>query len=474
MNKALNVDVCVIGGGAGGLSVAAGAVQMGATVALVEAKKMGGDCLNYGCVPSKALLAAAKTAHVMRQASQFGLPSANPAIDIATVMAQVKAVIAKIAVHDSVERFEQMGVTVVQAPGHFYDANSLIAGDIVIPARRFVIATGSVPAIPPIPGLEKVHFYTNETIFDLAENPSHLIVIGGGPIGCELAQAFVLLGINVTLVEAFGILPRDEPDLVEILRAQFIGQGLTLQEKIRVVEVRQTQGGITVIIEKNGEQHAIEGSHLLVATGRAPNVKNLHLEAAGIEYTPRGITVDAGLRTTNRRVYAVGDAAGSYQFTHVASYHAGIVLRNLLFWLPTKVDYRAVPWVTYTYPELAHAGLSVDEAKKKYADAKVFTVDFRENDRAQTEHETVGQIKVVTTRRGVVVGVTILGVHAGELLLPWIEVIRARKTLAGLASVVAPYPTLSEISKRVAGEYYKPLLFSPWTRRIVRLLGRFG
>lgn len=322
--------------------------------------------------------------------------------------------------------------------------------------------------------MKKVRFYTNETIFDLAENPSHLIVIGGGPIGCELAQAFVLLGIKVTMVEAFAILPRDEPDLVSILRSQFMAQGLNLHEKIRVVEVQQAQNGVRVVIEKNGVQQALEGSHLLVATGRVAQVKNLHLEAAGIDYTPRGITVDARLRTTNRRVFAVGDVAGGYQFTHVASYHAGIVLRNILFRLPTKVNYQAVPWVTYTYPELAHVGLSVDEALKKDRGAKILTFDAADNDRAQAEHETIGQIKVVTTRGGVVLGVTILGVNAGELLLPWIELIQSRKTLAGLARVIAPYPTLSEISKRVAGEYYKPMLFSQWTQRLVKLLRRLG
>lgn len=474
MTRSIKVDIAIIGGGAGGLSVAAGASQMGAKVALIEANHMGGDCLNYGCVPSKSLLAAAKMAQAMRSAERLGIPNAAPIIQISEVMASVKRVIDTIAEHDSVERFQALGVEVIQAPGVFLSPHTLKAGDTVIKARHIVIATGSSPAIPPIPGLDKVAFYTNETIFNLTENPSHLIVIGGGPIGCELAQAFLLLGIKVTVLEVFNILPRDEQDLVAILRETLIDQGLNLHEAIKVMDICETEQDIEVTIEKDKVPLKIQGSHLLVATGRRPNIMNLHLDAANIQYTPKGIQVDQRLRTSNSRVYAIGDAAGSYQFTHIAAYHAGIVLRNILFKLPAKTHYDAVPWITYTHPELAHVGLSSAEALKQDPQCKTLTWSFSDNDRAQTERDTTGQIKLITSKKGQILGVTILGAHAGELLMPWIMAIHDKRTVRCMTDIIAPYPTLSEINKQVASAYYTPLLFSKRTRLLVRFLRFFG
>ena len=474
MSAVLKTDIAIIGAGAGGLSVAAGAVQMGARVILIESHQMGGDCLNYGCVPSKALLAAAKTAHSIRHADDFGIQSQRPEIDIPTVMASVQKVINKLAVHDSVERFEKLGVKVLSASAAFVDGHTILAGDTSIQARRFVIATGSTPAVPPIPGLTEVKFYTNESIFGLTEHPQHLIIIGGGPIGCELAQAFLLLGVKVTVIEGSTILPRDEQDLVATLRATLLSEGLNLYEQAKVMEVQSYDEMIAVSLEHAGEKITLQGSHLLIATGRRPNINQLNLAAAHIKYSAQGITVNSRLRTSNSHVYAMGDVIGSYQFTHIAGYHAGIILRNILFRLPAKVNYTAVPWVTYTQPELAHVGLSSVEALKLDPHIKVFTCEFANNDRAQTERESVGKIKLITNKKGLILGVTILGPQAGELLAPWISAIQNKKTVRTLTEIIIPYPTLSEINKRVASEYYMPLLFSECIKKIVKFLNFFG
>lgn len=464
MSKVTKVDICILGAGAAGLSVAAGAVQMGARVALIEAGKMGGDCLNYGCVPSKALLAAAKKAHL-----------ATPSqIDFENVMRHVQNVIDTLAPNDSTERFEKLGVTVIKAKACFENKTTVLAGDQIIKARRFVIATGSSPLIPPIPGIDAVRFYTNETIFQLTEKPAHLIIIGGGPIGCELAQAFLWLGIKVTVLERQSILSKDEPDLVGILRQQLVSQGLLLHENVEITALKQNNNHIEVIIQKNGIQQILEGSHLLIAIGRKVNVEHLNLSMAGVAYTPKAIPVDKRLRTTEHHIFAIGDVIGSYQFTHMASYHAGIVIRNILFRLPAKVQDSAVPWVTYTDPELAHVGLLERDALQQDPKAQILTWNFKENDRAQIEGEITGKIKVMISRRRVILGVSILGSHAGELLLPWISLIHEKKKIGSMANLIVPYPTLSEISKRVASEYYTPILFSKRTRLLVRLLALLG
>lgn len=401
MENSLKIDICIIGAGAGGLSVAAGAAQMGATVALVESGKMGGDCLNYGCVPSKSLLAAAKTAQVIRTAEPFGIHSTEPEINFAKVMAYVHEVIKTISTtKDSIERFTKLGVKVIQAQGKFIDAKTLQAGETAISARRFVVATGSSPAIPSILGLDKVSFYTNETIFNLTKKPEHLIIIGGGPIGCELGQAFLMLGSKVTILDVNTILAHDEPDLVEILKTHLLTQGLAIYEQVKINSIRQNTNQIEVMLEINGHQQTITGSDLLVATGRHANINDLNLESAAVRYTDKGIVVNSKLQTSNKRIYAIGDVTGKYQFTHVANYQAGIVLQNILFRVPAKVNYRALPWVTYTEPELAHVGLSSEEANKRYSRTKTLTWDYSEIDRALAEHKTLGKIKVVASKEG--------------------------------------------------------------------------
>ncbi|MDG4603976.1 MAG: FAD-dependent oxidoreductase [Defluviicoccus sp.] len=477
MVRAISADICVIGAGSAGLSVAAGAAQMGARTVLIEAARMGGDCLNTGCVPSKALLAAAKAAANIRHAGRFGVQAGEPQVDFVAVNRHVHDVIAQIAPHDSVERFTGLGCTVIQARARFVDERTVEAGEQRIRARRFVIATGSRAAVPPIPGLADIPFLTNENIFENKVLPEHLIVIGGGPIGCEMAQAHRRLGARVSVLDLATILPKDDPDLVAVVRQVLRADGISIEEGAKILKLERRDGGVAVAVavaDGDGEREIV-GSHLLVAAGRRPNVEDLGLEAAGVQYGPKGIAVDQRLRTSNRRIFAAGDVAGSYQFTHLAGYHAGIVLRNALFRLPAKVDIGALPWVTYTDPELAQVGLTEVQAHAEgREDVRVLTSTFAENDRARTERATEGLIKVVVSKRGQILGAGIAGAHAGELILPWVLAVGQRMKIGTLAGVIAPYPTFSEISKRAAGSYYTPTLFSPRTRRLVRMLRWLG
>jgi len=468
----LQADLCIIGAGSGGLSVAAGAAQMGAAVVLVEKHRMGGDCLNTGCVPSKALLAAAHAAQAVRSSGRFGVNGHEPAVDFARVHAHVHGVIAAIAPHDSVARFEGLGVTVLQAEARFTGPDEVLAGDTRIRARRFVVATGSAPAIPPVPGLAETPFLTNETVFGLTERPDHLLVLGGGPIGVEMAQAFRRLGAAVTLVERGAILPKDEPEAVAILRARLLAEGISLREQAEVAAARRGANGVELELRGEAGAEVLRGTHLLVAVGRRPNMAGLGLEAAGIATTPRGITVDAGLRTSNRRVFAIGDVAGGPQFTHIAGYHAGIVIRAALFGLPAKVDDAALPWVTYADPELAHVGLTEAAAREAGHAVSVLMQPLSGNDRAQAEGETEGLAKIVLGRRGRILGATLVAPRAGEMIGMWGLAIQKRLPIGAIASWLAPYPTMAEISKRAAGGFYTPALFGPRTRRLVGLVQR--
>ena len=468
MTRPLAPDLCIIGAGSAGLAVAAGAAQMGADVVLIERGLMGGDCLNFGCVPSKSLLAAARLADLARRGAALGIISARPDIDFAAAADGVQNVIAAIAPNDSVERFEGLGVRVLRREARFTSPRTLRAGDIEVRPRRFVIGTGSYPAVAAIPGLADVPYLTNETIFANRERPDHLIVIGGGPIGIEMAQAHRRLGARVTVLDIGPVLPRDDPELVASLTGHLADEGIAIRPGVEIAGIER-DGDAIVIRLADGER--IAGSHLLVAAGRRPSIEALDLAAAGIEATAKGITVDARLRTTNRHAFAIGDVAGGPQFTHVALYHAGIVIRNALFRLPAKVDYRALPWVTYTDPELAQVGLTQDAAGE---DARVLRWPFSENDRAQTERDTEGLVKIVLARNGRVLGASILGTGAGDLILPWALAIAQKLKIGALANLIVPYPTRSEASKRAAGCYYTPTLFSPRTRRLVRFLARFG
>lgn len=453
----LKPDLCVLGAGSAGLVVAAGASQMGASVILLEPGEMGGDCLNYGCVPSKALLSAA---------------ARTPKPTYADAMANVERAIAAIAPNDSQERFEGLGVQVIRQAGRFADARTVETADGTrIRARRFVIATGASAFIPPVPGLAETPHLTNETLWQLQEKPEHLLIMGGGPIGCEMALAHARLGCQVTVIEMASILPKDDPELVDLLRQRLVAEGIVLREGVSVEGASGTPGNITLTLT-GGE--TVTGSHLLVAAGRKANTGSLNLEAAGIQTERGAVKTDASTLTTNRRVYAIGDVAGGPQFTHAAGYQAGVVLKRALFGLFwTKADHGLMPWVTYTDPELAHIGLNEAMARGKHGgDIRILRFPFAENDRAIATGKTGGLVKVITTPKGRILGCSILGAGAGELILPWCLAIQNKLKIGAMAQVVAPYPTMSEASKRAAGSFYTPSLFSPRTRKIVHWLQR--
>jgi pyruvate/2-oxoglutarate dehydrogenase complex dihydrolipoamide dehydrogenase (E3) component len=470
----LTPDICVIGAGSGGLSVAAAAAAFGVPVVLIEKAEMGGDCLNTGCVPSKALLAAARHAAQMRDGERFGVNVQTIDVDFRAVQEHVRGVIAAIAPVDSEERFTGLGVRVIRAAASFKDKRTVVAGEFEIRARRFVVATGSTAAVPPIPGLDGVSYLTNETVFDLTELPRHLLVIGGGPIGLELAQAFRRLGSDVTVLEAAQPLAKDDPECAAVVLDSLARDGVTIRAGVTVARVARQGGTIAVTISADGKDEIIEGSHLLVATGRKATLEGLGLEAAGIRTDRKGIVTDVRLRTSNRRVYAVGDVAGRLQFTHAANYYAGIVIRNALFRLPAKADDDAVPWVTYTEPELAQTGLTEAQARARGIKVRIARWPYHDNDRAQAEGVTHGHIKVVTDRRGRILGATLVGAQAGELITAWTLAIAQRLDIRAMAGIVVPYPTLSEIGKRAAIDSFAPRLTGPWVRRIIRWLRKLG
>ncbi len=466
----ITTDVCIIGAGSGGLSVAAGAVQMGAKVVLLEGHKMGGDCLNYGCVPSKALIAAGKQAHAMGTGAPLGVSPVEPQVDYGAAKDHVHSVIAAIEPHDSVERFEGLGVHVIQEFGRFISETEVQAGDTVIEARRFVIATGSAPFVPPIPGVEDVEIHTNETIFDLRERPEHLIVIGGGPIGMEMAQAHIRLGSKVTVIEGAKAMGKDDPEAAAIVLESLRAEGVEIVEGQQATKISGTGGRLTV----DTEGGSYTGSHILMAVGRKVNIDTLDLDKGGIEHD-RAVKVDGGLRSiSNRKVYAIGDAAGGYQFTHVAGYHAGVIIRSMLFGLPSKQRTDHIPWVTYTDPELAQVGLTEADARKEHGGSvEVARFPFAENDRALAEGKTTGFIKVMVVK-GRPVGATIVGPHAGELIGVWALAIANKLKMSAVAGMVAPYPTLGEVSKRAAGAYFSPRLFdNPMVKRVVGFVQRY-
>ena len=470
MNR-ITTDICIIGAGSGGLSVAAGAVQMGARVVLIEGHKMGGDCLNYGCVPSKALIASAKQAHMMRHGAPYGIGAVAPTVDYAAAKDHVADVIATIAPVDSVERFTGLGVHVIQDYGRFISKTQVQAGDTIISARRFVVATGSGPLVPPIPGLADVLYHTNETIFDLREKPDHLIIIGGGPIGMELAQAHRRLGCDVTVVEGAKSFGKDDPETAAIVLDTLRDEGVVIIEDAPAEKISQTDGKITVQTAKGD----VTGTHLLIAVGRKVNIDSLDLDKGGIAYDRRGLKVGADLRSvTNRRVYAAGDVAGGLQFTHVAGYHASVLIRSLLFALPYRQRIDHIPRATYTDPELAQVGLTEAQARKKHgAKLEVVRFDFHHNDRLIAERKTKGLIKVMVVK-GRPVGVSMAGHMAGELIGLWAMAIANGMKMSAIAQTVLPYPTVSEVNKRAAGAYFSPRLFqNPKVQRVVGLVQRW-
>ena len=465
-------DVLVIGAGAAGLSVAAISAGLGLRVVLIERGRMGGDCLNYGCVPSKAMLAAGHAAAQARGAHRFGVKVSAPEIDWAGVRAHVQGAIARIAPNDSVARFRGMGIDVIEASAHFIAPDEVEAGHRRIRFRRCVIAAGSAAIIPPIPGLGEVRYLTNETLFDLEEAPEHLAIIGGGPIGLEMAQAHARLGCRVSVIEAApSIAGREDPEMVAGMREALVRDGVAFHEGTPVERIARDGAGVTVML---ADGQRVAASHLLLATGRAPRLSALDLVAGQVSATPRGITTDAGLRSvSNPRVFAAGDIAdpagiGPRAFTHVASQHAGVLARRMIFRLPAKVDYAALPRVTYTDPEIAQIGMTEAEARAAgHAELTVLRWPLGENDRAIAEGIEGGLIKLVASKKGVLLGASILAPGAGEMAGTYGLMIGRKLPLSALAGMVLPYPTLAEMGKRAAGDFYTPRLTSPMVKRVV-------
>jgi pyruvate/2-oxoglutarate dehydrogenase complex dihydrolipoamide dehydrogenase (E3) component len=471
--KDLTPDLCIIGAGAAGLSVAAGAAQLGLSVVLFEAAEMGGDCLNYGCVPSKALIAAANLVHRARNGAALGLDTTGVSVDWASVKAHVKRAIAAIEPNDSQARFEGLGVTVIRERARFADARTITSESARVRAKRFVIATGSRPVVPPIPGVSAVAHYTNETIFDLPALPSHLIVVGGGAIGLELGQAFRRLGARVTIIEAQKVLARADGDAGAIVLVQLAKEGVTILEDAKVAQIAAAGEGVSVTVQRDGVREEIAGSHILFATGRAPALDEIGLDEAAVAFDAKGVQTSDTLRSTNPRIWALGDAAGRGLFTHLAGWHASVFVRNVLFKARTKANAQAIPSVIFTDPELAQIGLTEAEARARFGiGVSVSQWGFHDNDRAQTAADTDGFCKLVLGKGGKILGATIVGADAGELIAPIALAMSSGLGVRALTSPVLPYPTRSEIVKRAAGAHFTPTLFSKTTRRLVGMLKR--
>ncbi|WP_108660727.1 dihydrolipoyl dehydrogenase family protein [Acuticoccus kandeliae] len=464
----LTPDICVIGAGSAGLTVAAAAANFGQDVVLIERDLMGGDCLNYGCVPSKALIAAARHAACAREGARFGV-HAEPRIDFPAVHHHVRGTIDSIAPHDSVERFESLGVTVLRADARFVDGETVVAGGTRIKARRFVIATGSRPRIPSIEGLEWCDPLTNESVFDLTRLPARLAIIGAGPIGVELGQAFARLGSQVTIVDPSGLLRHEDPAAVAVVRAAMTADGVDLLEGVGISRCGREDGVTTLTL---GDGRRLEVDAVLAATGRRANIEDLDLEAAGVRFDDSGIVINQGLRTSNRRIYAIGDVTGGLQFTHVAGHQASLVVRSIVFRLPVKYDPDLMPRVTYTDPEIAQVGLTEGEARDRDPRTTAETVPLSGNDRARTDCETAGFVKLVISGRGKLVGATIVAPNAGEMSATYALALAGRVKLSTLAAFVPAYPTLAESGKRAAINHFAAKLDKGWVRQVLGILRR--
>ncbi len=476
MAEKLTPDICVIGAGAAGLSMAAAAAAFGVPVVLIEKGRMGGECLYNGCVPSKSMIAAARHAEAMRSGGPFGIKPVQPDVAYDGIYDHIHRVINTIAPNDSKERFTGLGVQVIEGEARFRDAKTVVVGEqpevrFEIKARRFVIATGTVPVVPPIPGIEQVPYLTNETVFELRALPRHLIVLGAGAVGLELGQAFRRLGSDVTVLEAAQPLAQEDPECAAVVIDAFAREGITVRSGVQIERLKYRSGRLEVVLD-GGE--TLLGTDLLIAAGRQPNLAALDLAAGRIKHDPGGIVVSRRLRTSNRRVFAIGDVIAGPHFTHAAAHEAAMLARHLLFRLWFRMNFDNIPRVTFTDPELAHVGLTDAQARRSYGRIHVLRWPYHDNDRAQTERATRGHIKVVTSRKGIVLGTTIVGAAAGEQILAWTLAVTHGLNIRSFAEIVVPYPTFSEIGKRAAVSFFAPRLTKPWVRRILSWLRRLG
>lgn len=472
---AIACDICVLGAGPGGLAVATAAAAFGQSVVLVEKHKIGGNSLHYGGVPLRALIAAGRRAEAMRTAAPFGVATAEPQVDFQGVRAHIQRTVATLQRNASVERLTGLGVRVIPAAGRFVDRQTVIAGEQRIAARRFVIATGSAPVIPAIPGLENVPYFTSETIFEHAAPMAHLIVIGADPEGLALAQAYRRLGARVTVLDGGRALSRDDPEMTAILLEVLVQEGLDIRENVAIARV---DGGIDAVrvtlATANGGETIVEGSHLLVMEGRKPNIADLGLDAAGVKVEKGAVSVNAGLLTSNARVFAIGDATGGVPLAHLAEHHANVVVRRALLRLPTKASGWAAPSVTFTEPALAHVGLTEERARAGRGRVNALRWPLHENARAQAERMTVGHIKVVTDRHGHVLGATIVGPEAGELIQVWCLAVSQELKIKAMTEWIAPSATFGEINRRVADGLFAGTAANPLIRRAISYLKKLG
>ncbi|MEM9740379.1 MAG: FAD-dependent oxidoreductase [Pseudomonadota bacterium] len=472
--RTLKADLVIIGAGSAGLSAAAGAAMLGLNVVLYEKGEMGGDCLNYGCVPSKALLSAAKTAQTVREANKFGIVASAPTTDWDAVKAHVHGAIATIAPVDSQERFEGLGVTVIREHAKFADKKTIVSATTRTTARRVIIATGSRAFIPPIDGLDQVEYLTNEDIFSVPQQPEHLIILGGGPIGMEMAQAFNRLGSQVTLVEMGKVLGRSDPDHAKIAADTLREEGVAILEGHKATRVQKTDTGIRLTTQSDEGGQSIEGSHILVAVGRKAVLDGLDLERGGVDHDGRTVTVKDTLRSpSNPRVWALGDVAGDGQFTHLAGWHASVFVRRALFKSPSsKASSLPLPAVTYTAPEVAQVGLTEGEARAQFGDdVTASSFPFHENDRAIAEGHTKGEAKLII-RKGKILGASIVGDGAGDILQLVSVAMSNGLKVRDLTNFISPYPTRAEVVKRAASAYFTETVFGPGAKRLVGLLQR--
>ncbi len=465
-------DIGIIGGGAAGLTVASGAAQLGARTLLIEKEHdLGGDCLHYGCVPSKTLIRSAHVYHEMKHAHRFGLPTLDvPPVDFSSIARRIADVIAVLQKHDSAERFCALGAKVVFGSAGFQDDHAVSVNGQTISARNWVVATGSSAMVPPIPGLREIDFITNREIFSLEALPQSMIVLGGGPIGIEMAQAFNRMGTDVTVVDrADQILLKEDPDMAAAVRDVLTREGVAFHLNSSVERVSQRGERKTVVVSRNGAASVeLKADAVLVAMGRRANVQELHLDAAGVTHEYAGIQVDSRLRTSQKNIFAAGDVSGGFQFTHAAGYEGGIVVSNAVFHLPRKVNYTWLPWCTYTAPELASIGMNEKAAKQAGIEYAVWTESFRDNDRALAEGDIEGKIKLILDKKEKPLGIQIFGPRAGDLIGQWVACVNGGVKLSTLASAIFPYPTLGEIGKRVAGNVFSPKIFSDKVQKTLK------
>ncbi|MCR4318766.1 MAG: mercuric reductase [Candidatus Brocadiaceae bacterium] len=472
-------DLMVIGGGAGGLNVASGAAQLGARVALIEKNKLGGDCLYYGCVPTKALIHSAKIASLMKRSKEFGLNDTTVSFDFKNIMNHMRDVVSKVGVHDDPKRFEDMGIQVFFGDGKFVDPHTFEFDGKKITSKKFVISTGSRAVAIPVKGLENIKYLTSESALELDYLPKSIIILGAGPIGLEFAQVFARFGVKVIILEKMGqVLPREDKEISDTLESILKDEGIEIHTCIDVDHVKQNgdQKGIEVIAVCSGQKKTFQADEFMIAIGRAPNLEGLNLEAAGVDVEKRAIVVNRSMRTTARNIWACGDVTGQYLFTHVAEYQAGLVVANALIpFMKRKANYRVVPWVTYTDPELGRVGLTEDEARQRYNHIKVYRYDVKDLDRAVIEGEDKGIIKIVCTKKGEILGAHVLAPRGGEIVHEFVLAMQNNLGVKSITNTIHVYPTLSQAVRRATNKYYAEKIFSGWipkvTKKLIRIFG---